>query len=165
MCPCLLPGDQIDVGSIGAGVHRGDIVVRMDGESPVVHRVIRLRKVATERRVITKGDNARPVDSECSEKALLGRVVRLQRGDRVCCLSHGLIRHVASGLGALSWAQSRWERVVADQARTNWFWRWTRTRMLGWGLKVLHRGVRWLQGSLIRFWLRPMGRPMTGTKG
>lgn len=165
MCPCLLPGDQIDVGSLEGGASRGDLVVRMDGQSPVVHRVIRLRMVGHEQRVVTKGDNARPIDSECTGKELLGRVFRLQRGDRVCCLNVGPIRHMANGLGALSWAQLRWGIFVSSEGRTNRFlWR-VGAGMIGLGLKMLHRGVRWLQGSLIRCWLRPVGRRVTPPKG
>ena len=82
MLPTLRPGDALIVeGEAAAGVRPGEMVVIRNGNTWVVHRLIR-RKVSGERYCfVTKGDNRRLADPGFDATAPVGVVKRIQRGE------------------------------------------------------------------------------------
>ena len=83
MLPALWPGDILEIHRVAAeNISQGDIVVFARENRLIVHRVLRVNREQAAIIVITRGDRSAKVDSPVSANELLGRVRRVQRGDR-----------------------------------------------------------------------------------
>ncbi len=128
MAPWLGPGDVLVVEPVRAGALRpGDLVVRCDGETCLVHRLI----AYDARRGLwyTKGDDVSNLDPPLPSKNLVGRVVAVERNGRRQELSTrraATVGRLLAEMGRLEARMAAWP--VPRPAR-----RWAR---------ALHRGVR-----------------------
>jgi hypothetical protein len=120
MRPFLRDGDVVDVEPAPvAEVRIGDILLyqRPDGTA-IAHRVARRSRGAEEPMLEMQGDARRDAKESARGEQVLGRVVRLRRGDREIALT-GAGRRIAGWL----WGQAqpftgaclrRWKRWAAD---------------------------------------------------
>lgn len=86
MSPAIEDGDIITLEPVTAEpIKQGDIVLyqsRMD--TAVIHRIIRLERLSSERCIVTRGDAASHNDSPVPLHRILGRVKRVERaGERI----------------------------------------------------------------------------------
>ncbi len=100
MDPFIKDGDIVTVAPLTDGLRPGEIVAAVSPANGlvVVHRVVALRNGSA----LLKGDNLPAADGEAAGAALLGRVVRAERGGR----------QVVLGVGEWNWALallSRWK--------------------------------------------------------
>ncbi len=146
MVPAILPGDTVNV-ALGRSPRLGDVVVRVDGERPVVHRVVGERRHRDVTVWITKGDNGRGFDPPCPEEALAGVVAGIVRGGRSCRYSGRILgrclaiigRHVAGGIAETDAAGG--SEISADGELPRFVWLWKGlyqlcSRLHGWAVAV-----------------------------
>lgn len=79
MLPLFQPDDHVFVAHGNQMIRRGDVIVFRRNDELTVHRVIDIKPGPT---YLTKGDNLSYFDSPVPVSELLGRVVRIQRGQR-----------------------------------------------------------------------------------
>lgn len=83
MLPSVWPGDLLTIQAIARDeVLPGEIVVLLRKKRLVIHRLIERRQVQGRTLWITRGDAIWHNDPPAPETALLGRLVRIQRGQR-----------------------------------------------------------------------------------
>ena len=82
MDPLLCDGDEIEIGGPLGPVRFGDIILFNGDTGLVAHRVIGLRRLKDETLIHEKGDRSSRA-TWISASRVLGRAVRLHRGDRV----------------------------------------------------------------------------------
>lgn len=88
MAPFLLPGDGIILAPVSAqSLCAGDIVALYALPQPIVHRVVAAPGGWRKRRLRTKGDAGSTYDRLHPSQTVLGRVIAVQRGDRVLRLT------------------------------------------------------------------------------
>lgn len=85
MRPLIQPGDLVLVKHGALGIRPGDVIVYRREDRMTVHRVVGLGDNPPEM-VITRGDTAGQVDPPVDAAAIVGRVVAIKRGDRLCRL-------------------------------------------------------------------------------
>jgi len=100
MTPFIRDGDLLTIAPVDvADLQIGDVVLYCTRrDSVVVHRVVGRAIEGGESVLQTRGDARLDADSPVPEDAVLGRAVRLERGDRVLHLDRGLQQ-----LGARLW--------------------------------------------------------------
>lgn len=86
MLPLLRDGDRVLVAHGCACVRQGTIVAFWRDGDLIVHRVLRVARSQAGITFITKGDNIAHCDHPLSRDQLVGRVLIIQRGDRVVSL-------------------------------------------------------------------------------
>ena len=82
MLPLIQPGDQVLVAHGSDNLRRGDIIVFLQGEKMIAHRLLRIHNDKTGVTFITKGDNTSYLDSPLATQQVVGRVLKIKRGDR-----------------------------------------------------------------------------------
>ena len=97
MAPFIRDGDTLTVAPVEAAALRvGDVVLyRADGDRLAAHRVVARRLEGDRRRWVTRGDAAKGPGDVVAAEQVLGRVVRVQRGDWYLDLDHRLQRWAA----------------------------------------------------------------------
>jgi signal peptidase I len=134
MAPILRPEDRVLVAPLNdAPVHRGDLLAIVTDESLLVHRLVR----RTTRGLVLKGDALTFLDPPVTDSFVLGRVLKIARGDRERSLttlgwrflnrlladySRGLARLAPDPSWRLMWALLRLPHYVV--AWTVWRVRW-----------------------------------------
>jgi hypothetical protein len=108
MSPMLGPGDVIYLEFFPPGrLKTGDIVVYLDGQVPVTHRLIN----AGPRLCLTKGDALLRFDPPVDPTKILGRVVAYENHGkliRITGLRWQLINRIAGALSSLEGQAARW---------------------------------------------------------
>lgn len=76
MLPLIPPGTAVKVEPLSAPPRVGDVVVRIHGSTPIIHRVVGSRRSRRSEgfTVVTKGDNALRPDSPCDGREIVGIV-------------------------------------------------------------------------------------------
>jgi len=122
MRPLIQPGDQVWIKHGYVNVRRGDVIVFLQEEKMVAHRLLRICKDGSKTMVITKGDNTSYLDSPISAHQVIGRVLKIKRGDRWISIDTQVWRIGGwlIAIGMLGWAT-----------------------LYGWGRKIKH----WLLGK------------------
>ena len=150
MIPCILPGDRLFIVGHEGKFNVGDIIVRIDGTNPVVHRIIAVDLQGRDQAIATKGDNSRLLDRVCRPQDVLGRVNSVERDGKVIRLSDPVLCWFGRSLAHLSrisfglrGGDAYWLRrddVVSDlpSASKSIF------------LKGMFVGIRWFHGMLVR---------------
>ena len=118
MRPLIQPGDQVLIKHGHINVRRGDVIVFLQEEKMVVHRLLRICKDGSKTIFITKGDNTSYLDSPISAHQVIGRVLKIKRGDRWVLIDTRVWRIGGwlIAVGMLGWAI-----------------------LYGWGRKIKHR--------------------------
>lgn len=101
MAPFLLPGDGVVLAPVSAqSLRAGDIVALSALPQPIAHRVVAAPGGWRKRPLLTKGDAGSTYDRPLPSQTVLGRVVAVQRGDRMLPLTTR-----SSHIGALALAK------------------------------------------------------------
>jgi hypothetical protein len=121
MHPWLREGDRVRVVAAAApDVRVGDIVVRVQGTGPVVHRFVGWWRTRHGWRMLTKGDGAPRFDPPLAPAELVGRAVALLRDGQVRRLDGAGIRLRGRSRAAVS--------LAAGLIRETWDRAWCRSR-------------------------------------
>jgi signal peptidase I len=103
MSPFLLPGDGVMLAPVSAhSLRAGDIVALSTLPQPIVHRVVTAPGRWGTRSILTKGDAGSTYDRPLLSQTVLGRVVAVQRCDRVLLLATHSSRFGARVLARIS---------------------------------------------------------------
>ncbi|NQT84351.1 S24/S26 family peptidase [bacterium] len=83
MLPLIPTGTAVEVEPLAGCPRIGDVVVRIDGSTAIVHRVICQRRSWESKRfaVVTKGDNTLRLDLPCDATEVVGIVRRIWKVD------------------------------------------------------------------------------------
>ena len=121
MLPLIQPGDQALVRHGHANVRRGDVIVFLQQEKMVAHRLLRIYNHGPVTTFITKGDNVPYLDSPVNASKVVGRVLKIKRDSR--CLS----------IDTRAWRTGGWLIAVCMLGWTTFYgWgRWIKHRLLG----------------------------------
>ncbi|MEW6129263.1 MAG: signal peptidase I [Acidobacteriota bacterium] len=106
MRPTIQDGDLVTIEAISDGkVNQGDIVLfESRFETAVIHRVIKIERIAGKKTITTRGDASTQNDCSIVVTNILGRVKNIERA--------GESIHVARPHKTLSiWLQSIWKRL------------------------------------------------------
>ena len=88
MAPFLLPGDRLLLATVAVeSLVVGDLVAIAARPCPLVHRMVAAPGRRGGQRVVTKGDAGTTFDRQFPPEAILGRVVSVQRNDKVLPLA------------------------------------------------------------------------------
>jgi len=76
MLPFIPPGTAVKVEALSTPPRVGDVVVRIQGSTPIIHRVVGRRRSRRSAglTVVTKGDNALRPDPPCDARQIVGIV-------------------------------------------------------------------------------------------
>ena len=103
MAPLLQPGDRVGVSACAASqVRRGDILVVWQDSSFLTHRLLQ----PGARAWLMKGDQSLAPDPPIVPQALVGRVVRRERGGVQLNLSTPGWAALSAALGLVGWASA-----------------------------------------------------------
>ncbi|OGO04185.1 MAG: hypothetical protein A2Y73_05210 [Chloroflexi bacterium RBG_13_56_8] len=91
MRPLLRPGDHVWVEHGGRRIRRGDVIVFLQGDRLVAHRVLAYHVKADSWGFLTKGDRSPQFDLPVQESCIFGRVVAVQRGNRTLSLDSSFL--------------------------------------------------------------------------
>jgi signal peptidase I len=116
MYPLLRDGDAVLVEHAPPTVRAGDVVVAVTDVGLVVHRVLRALPNGA---LLTRGDNTPAADPPTAHTALLGRVSRLRRGERIFKLDTPIWRCVGRAIALALRAEGRLRRLVHPHQRRN----------------------------------------------
>lgn len=106
MFPLLKPRDEIVVRkSPLKALSCGDIVVFERDKTLYAHRLLGKKKTGVKIKLIIKGDNSKAVDSPITEGQLLGKVVKVKRGNKLFNLESRPWQTVNSLAGILSYLE------------------------------------------------------------
>lgn len=118
MLPLIQPGDQVLIQHGSADLRRGDVVAFLQQDKIVAHRLLHIRKSDPITTYITKGDNASYFDSPVNASQVVGRVLKIKRGDRWIPID------------TPAWRIWGWLIAVGMLGWTTFY---------GWGRKIKHR--------------------------
>lgn len=118
MLPLIQPGDQVLVRHGYGNVRRGDIIVFLQQEKMVAHRLLRIYKDGSVTTFITKGDNTSYLDSPVDTSEVVGRVLRIKRGSRWVSID------------TPAWRIGGWLMAVSMLGWATFY---------GWGRRIKHR--------------------------
>ena len=82
MLPLIQNGDNVLVEHGAGSISRGDIIVFLQADKMVAHRVLSIKRKATTFTLIAKGDNNPYFDPPVEVKQVVGRVLKIKRGDQ-----------------------------------------------------------------------------------
>ena len=105
MAPFLLPGDRLLLAKVAVellGV--GDLVAIAAQPCPIVHRIVIAPSREGGQPLVTKGDAGATFDRLFPPEAVLGRVVSVQRNDKVLALT---VHSARCGASLLAWLSCR----------------------------------------------------------
>jgi len=90
MYPSIQDGDVLDIEAVGVSYLKiGDIAFfRSSGNRPTVHRLIGRRMLDGRMTLIMRGDSADSEDAPVRAEEVLGRIIRIQRGEKTIILDH-----------------------------------------------------------------------------
>jgi signal peptidase I len=107
MLPSLWPGDVLTIEGISCQAPvAGDIVLILQNQRPLVHRVKEKRDCDGCLQWITRGDAVPQSDPPVADAELLGRVSFIQRNRRIIVPR----RRLSAGVRALAWMLCHWNR-------------------------------------------------------
>lgn len=115
MLPLIRPGDQLLIRHGDANLRRGDIVVFLQQGKMVAHRLLRICKDDPITTFITKGDNTSYLDSPVDVSKVVGRVLKIKRGNRWVSIDTSVWRIGGwlIAIGMLGWATLyNWGRKI-----------------------------------------------------
>jgi signal peptidase I len=104
MVPSIIPGDLVSIHRASLqDIFPGEIVLFLQQGRLIAHRVVDRKTMATEDRpeepcLITRGDRVRRIDPPVSSAELLGRVVSIERNERIVELSARVPNHLIARL-------------------------------------------------------------------
>lgn len=103
MEPLLRPGDVVEVVHRPGPLHCGDVIVFKQGDSVVVHRLLRQNRKRG--RFLARGDNRLDADPPVTAADVVGRVVAVRRGSRTVRLDTAFWRAAGRLIawGGLGW--------------------------------------------------------------
>lgn len=105
MAPTLQPGDEVIVERTSLeALHPGDLVLLRNGDQPLLHRFLGVRRRGGQRWLLTGGDQNRHLDPLWPEGALWGRAVAAHREDQSLPLPAGQWQAWRLRLRAALWA-------------------------------------------------------------
>lgn len=103
MAPLLLPGDRVLLAMVPvAALGVGDLVALAAQPCPVIHRIVAAPRRRGKRSFVTKGDAGITYDRQFPLQAVWGRVLSVQRSDRVLTLTTHMAYYGARILARLS---------------------------------------------------------------
>lgn len=106
MLPLIKPEDEIVVRKDSLNTLKcGDIVVFEKYRELYTHRLLCKRLSGSKITLVTKGDNSFIADDPISEKDLLGKVIRIKRGNKFINLESKFWKIVNSLAGTLSYLE------------------------------------------------------------
>jgi signal peptidase I len=106
MLPLIKPEDEIVVRKVSKEtLKRGDIIVFEKYRELYTHRLLYRRMSDSKIELITKGDNSLIIDEPTSEKGLLGKVIRIKRGNKSINLESKFWKIVNNLTGTLSYLE------------------------------------------------------------
>lgn len=106
MLPMLRQGDQLLVAHGSREMRLGDIVVFRRSDGLIAHRVLRVLSQPGKLILRTKGDHVLALDPILDEDLLMGRVLRIRRGERMLGLDTRLWRWLGRWVAMIMWAQA-----------------------------------------------------------
>ena len=118
MLPLIQPGNQVLIEHGYAKVRRGDVIVFLQEEKMVAHRLLRICNSGSVTTFITKGDNASYLDSPVSASKVVGRVLKIKHGNRWLSID------------TRAWRIGGWLIAVCMLGWTTFY---------GWGRRIKHR--------------------------
>lgn len=106
MLPLIKPEDEIVVRKASKEtLKRGEIIVFEKYRELYTHRLLYRRMSDSKIELITKGDNSLIIDEPISEKGLLGKVIRIKRGNKSINLESRFWKIVNNLTGTLSYLE------------------------------------------------------------
>ena len=118
MAPFLLPGDRLLLATVAVeSLVVGDLVAIAARPCPLVHRMVAAPGRRGGQRVVTKGDAGTTFDRQFPPEAILGRVVSVQRNDKVLPLAAHNAYCGARILAWLSWCCAGAANVAVPSLR------------------------------------------------
>jgi len=106
MLPLIKPEDEIVVRKHSLNtLKRGDIIVFEKYRELYTHRLLYRRMSDSKIELITKGDNSLIIDEPISEKGLLGKVIRIKRGNKSINLESKFWKIMNNLTGTLSYLE------------------------------------------------------------
>jgi signal peptidase I len=81
MLPLIQNGDNVLVEHGTGSISRGDIIVFLQADKMVAHRVLRIKRQGASFTLTAKGDNNPYFDPPVEVKQVVGRVLKIKRGD------------------------------------------------------------------------------------
>lgn len=81
MLPLIQNGDNVLVEHGVGRINRGDIIVFLQADKMVAHRVLRIERKGASFTLTAKGDNNPYFDPPVEVKQVIGRVLKIKRGD------------------------------------------------------------------------------------
>lgn len=118
MWPLIQPGDQVLVKHGYANVRRGDVIVFLQQEKLVAHRLLCIHKDCPTTTFVTKGDNTSYLDSPVRADQIVGRVLKIKRGSRW------------TSINTSTWRIGGWLIAVGMLGWTTFY---------GWGRRIKHK--------------------------
>lgn len=106
MLPLIKPEDEIVVRKDSLNTLKcGDIVVFEKHRELYTHRLLYRKMSESKIKLITKGDNSLIIDEPISEKELLGKVIKIKKGNKSINLESKFWKIVNSLAGTLSYLE------------------------------------------------------------
>lgn len=106
MLPLIQSGDQVLVAHGFPNVRVGDVIVFLQSDKIVAHRLLRVCNNGSITTFVTKGDNAPQFDPPVSAHQIVGRVLKIKRGSRWVSIDTPAwrMRGWSIAVGMLVWA-------------------------------------------------------------
>ena len=118
MAPFLLPGDRLLLATVRVeSLVVGDLVAIAARPCPIVHRIVAVSARQGGQTFVTKGDAGAMFDRQFPPEAVLGRVVSVQRDDKVLPLAAHNAYCGARILAWLSWCCAGAANVAVPSLR------------------------------------------------
>lgn len=117
MLPLIQTGDEVLVEHGHANIRRGDVIIFLHQEKMVAHRLLRICEDGSITTFIAKGDNVSYIDPPVSVSQVVGRILKIKRGNRWIAID------------TPAWRIGGWLIAIG---MLGW------TRLYGWGRNIKH---------------------------
>ncbi len=104
MLPRIKEGDKLLVQHGSYRIRSGDVVVFRAAGELVAHRVLSIKRYSDKKIYLMKGDNRRTFDAPVPESSVVGRVMRIKRGEKSIDLERSHARFLNLAFAAFSYA-------------------------------------------------------------